>query len=83
MTDPRDFNRMDYDPRTGTPTPWGWIAGAVFVIVMLALIFTSHDGTRTAQDTSPPATTGMAPRPAPTAPPAPTVPPPPAQSPSR
>jgi hypothetical protein len=80
MTDPRDFNRMgmDNDPRVGAPAPWGWIAGAVFVIVVLALIFTTHDGTRTAQDTSPPATTGMAPRPAPTMPPA--GPTPPAQS---
>jgi hypothetical protein len=83
MTDPRDFDRrMDFDRRLdmerpiemehrmGSPTPWGWIAGAVFVIVMLALVFTSSEGTRTANNEagSPAATT--------TAPPAITVPPP-------
>jgi hypothetical protein len=81
MTDPRDFNprsdfgrRSDMDPRLemehrmGSPTPWGWIAGAVFIIVILALVFTSSDATRTASnDGTPPATTGMAPK---TAPPA-------------
>jgi len=80
MTDPRDFDpRMDTDRRIemerrmGAPTPWGWIAGAVFIIVLLALIFTSSEGTRTARDDmNPPATTGMAPK---TAPPAVAVPP--------
>ena len=49
---------------------WGWIAGAVFVIVMLALVFTSSETTRPAHnDASPPAATS-------TAPPAITVPPP-------
>jgi hypothetical protein len=80
MTDPRDFDRrtdldlrgMDMD-RMGSPTPWGWIAGAVFIIVLLALVFTSSEGTKMAgENTSPPATTGMAPR---TAPPAIAVPP--------
>jgi hypothetical protein len=70
--------RMEMDRRMGSPTPWGWIAGAVFIIVLLALVFTSSESTRTArEDASPPATTGMAPR---TAPPAVTVPP--AQPPS-
>ena len=85
MTDPRDFDRrMDMRPvdmggmdrplemehRMGLPTPWGWIAGAVFVIVMLALVFTSSESTRMANnDASPPAATT-------TAPPAITVPPP-------
>ena len=64
MTDPRDFDRrMDLGPdgldterplemehRMGSPTPWGWIAGAVFVIVMLALVFTSSEATRTANN---------------------------------
>jgi hypothetical protein len=82
MMDPRDFDRrmdmgrMDLDRpiemehRMGSPTPWGWIAGAVFVIVMLALVFTSSEGTRTANNEagSPAATT--------TAPSAITVPPP-------
>jgi hypothetical protein len=80
MTDPRDFDRrldmdrrMEMERRMGAPTPWGWIAGAVFIIVILALVFTSSDGTRTARnDASPPATTGMAPK---TAPPAIAVPP--------
>jgi hypothetical protein len=74
MTDPRDFDRrMELDRRMGSPTPWGWIAGAVFIIVILALVFTSSETTRTTStETSPPATTGQAPR---TAPPAVPVPP--------
>jgi hypothetical protein len=83
MTDPRDFDRrMDLDPRgmdmdmehrMGSPTPWGWIAGAVFIVVLLALVFTSSESTRVArEDANPPATTGMAPK---TAPPAIAVPP--------
>ena len=76
MTDPRDFDRMEMERRMATPTPWGWIAGAVFVVIVLALIFTSGgNSTRNAQDTSsPPATTGMTPRTAPA--PTPTAPPP-------
>ena len=87
MTDPRDFDRrmdmerrIEMDSRAGTPTPWGWIAGAVFIIVVLALVFSSGNTNRTAtNDVSPPATTGMAPRTAPplaTVPPASTTPPP-------
>ena len=89
MTDPRDFdrrmeNQMEMERRMSTPTPWGWIAGAVFIIVVLALVFTSGDTNRTASnEPNPPATTGMAPR---TAPPLATIPPatttPPAQTPS-
>ncbi len=79
MTDPRDFDRrmeldrrMEMEHRMGSPTPWGWIAGAVFIIVILALVFTSNEGTRTAgNDADQPATTGMTPR---TAPPAIPVP---------
>ena len=87
MTDPRDFDprpdvdrRIEMEHRMGSPTPWGWIASAVFIIVLLALIFTSSEGTRTASnntDTGVPATTGMAPRPAP-----PAIAVPPAQTPS-
>src|SRR6476646_2467332 len=70
MTDPRDFDRrMDMERQaemertTGTSTPWGWIAAAAFVIVILALVFAGGENTRTArEDASPPATTGMAPR---------------------
>jgi hypothetical protein len=75
MTDPRDFDRrmdmerrMEMDRRMGSPTPWGWIAGAVFIIVVLALVFTSSEGNKTARnDVNPPATTGMAPKSAPPA----------------
>src|SRR5262252_8591791 len=77
MTDPRDFDRMEVDRRMGAPTPWGWIAAAVFIIVVLALVFTSSEGNRTARnDDNPPATTGMAPRAA-------TPAMPPAQTPSK
>jgi hypothetical protein len=79
MTDPRDFDRRmdlerqaEMESRIGT-SPWGWIAGAVFIVIILALIFAGGENTRTArEDASPPATTGMAPR---TAPPTVTVPP--------
>ena len=81
MTDPRDFDRrmdmggmdrpLEMEHRMGSPTPWGWIAGAVFVIVMLALVFSGSESTRTANnDASPPAGATT------TAPPAITVPPP-------
>jgi hypothetical protein len=91
MTDPRDFDRrmdmdrrLEMDSRVGSPTPWGWIAGAVFIIIVLALVFTSGNTNRTASnDAGPPATTGMAPR---TVPPPATIPPPttvpPAQTPA-
>jgi hypothetical protein len=80
MTDPRDFDRhMDLERRMEmerrmVPTSnvmWGWIAAGVFVLVVLALVFNSGDGTRTASTdvSNPPATTGMAP-PARTTPPA-------------
>ena len=70
MSDPRDFDRrwdtdrsMEMERRMGAPTPWGWIAGAVFIVVILALVFTSSEGTRTARtDADQPATTGMAPK---------------------
>jgi hypothetical protein len=65
------------EDRVGATTPWAWIAGAVFIIVILALVFTGGDANRTAgTDASPPATTGQAPR---TAPPAVPVPPGPAR----
>ena len=83
MTDSRDFGRrvdtgpmemdrpLEMERRMGAPTPWGWLAGAVFVIVMLALLFISSEGTRTANnETIPPAATAPA-----TVPPAITVPP--------
>lgn len=80
MTDPRDFDRRmdmerqaEMERRMGSTSPWGWIAGAVFIVIILALVFAGGNNTRIArEDTSPPATTGMAPR---TAPPAVAVPP--------
>jgi hypothetical protein len=80
MTDPRDFDRrMDMEQqaamerRMGVTSPWGWIAAAVFIVVILALVFAGGEGTRTArEDANLPATTGMAPR---TAPPTVAVPP--------
>ena len=78
MSDLRDYdrNRMEMDYRMAAPTPWGWIAGAVFIIVVLALIFTSGGPNQTASnEPNPPATTGMAPRaPLATIPPATTTP---------
>lgn len=78
MTDPRDFDqRADMHRRAelermGSSSPWGWIAGAVFIIVILLLVFAGGNGERTARnEANPPATTGMAP---PTAPPAATPP---------
>jgi len=77
MTDPRDFdrrmeNQMEMERRMDAPTPWGWIAGAVFIIVILALVFTSSEGTRTAREDANPPATGVGPT---TPPPAMTVPP--------
>ncbi len=81
MTDPRDFDRrMDMERRmemerrmvpTASPM-WGWIAGGAFILVVLALIFSAGEGTRTASTdvSNPPATTGTAP-PARTTPPQP------------
>src|SRR5262245_66506058 len=46
LTAPRGFDRrMDMEPqaemerRIATTTSWGWIAGAIFVVIILALIF--------------------------------------------
>jgi hypothetical protein len=75
--DPRmrdvDPRVRDYDDRyaTASTPPWGWIAGAIFVFLVLAVIFSwGGNGSRTASTTaSPPATTTgaapNAPRPAP------------------
>ena len=78
MSDPRDFERraeMDRRlelERMGSTAPWGWIAGAVFIVVVRALVFAGGEGSRTArEDANPSATTGMAPKTAPPAVPAP------------
>jgi hypothetical protein len=78
MTDPRDFDtraemdrRLNDEARMSSPTPWGWIAACVFIVFLLALVFTQGDNTRMARnDANPPATTGMALPPATPAPPA-------------
>jgi hypothetical protein len=69
MTDYRDPNMRDPEYRAAARSSnamWGWIAGVVFVIVVLFLAFgTGGDGERQASTpASPPATTGAAPPPA-------------------
>jgi hypothetical protein len=72
MTDPRDFDRrmemerqMEMERRMSAPAVWGWIAGAVFIIVILALVFAGGESTRTAPPAvavppaQPPSTTGQ------------------------
>lgn len=83
MTYDPDPRMRDVDPRydsrntsaESTP-PWGWIAGAIFVFLVLAVIF-SYGGnapmTATKDTVPPPSTTGTAPPPNPR-PAAPTVP---------
>jgi hypothetical protein len=69
----RDDAKVDPDVRAGN-TAWGWIAAAVFIVVILAAAFgighqSGQPGTNTAaNDTMPPAVTQMAP-PAPITPP--------------
>jgi hypothetical protein len=73
----RDLNRPveDYDDRyaaAGSSPPWGWIAGAVAVFLVLAVIFTwGGDGSKTtaSSPTPPSSTTSMAPPVDPAAPP--------------
>ncbi len=72
MSDYRNFN--DDPLRPGTPyeyepvgrggnTSWGWIAGALVLVVLAALAFSiGHEPTQTASnETVPPAATRMAP----------------------
>jgi hypothetical protein len=58
------------DAIRGSNTGLGWIAGAVFLVVVLALIFGLGGGERTATNTTnpPAATTGQAPPAAPATP---------------
>ena len=89
MSDYRNFDYRDgsdplqrnapYDPNVRPMNAaWGWIAAAVFLVVVLAVAFGfGHQpgglGTNTASnDTTPPAATRMAPPLAPTPAPAPT-----------
>jgi hypothetical protein len=85
--DPNDpmYGNTGYEPadrRTGTS--WGWIAGAVFLVIVLALAFgVGHEPSRVASNNDTAQTTPMAP---PSATPSPsTVPglaPPPLQQPA-
>lgn len=76
--DPRlDPRIRDYDDRYASESrpPWGWIAGAVFVFLVLAAVFSTGGNDRPSRtETTLPSTTGMAP-PAEPRPVAPTAPP--------
>jgi len=69
MSDYRDPNDpmwrdTGYEPAAGnTGSIWGWIAGAVFLAVVLLIVFSAQrEPTRTASnDVTPPASTRMAP----------------------
>jgi hypothetical protein len=85
FNDPNDPLRRDigYDPNArGMNATWGWIAAAVFIVVVLAVVFgVGHQpapgGTNTASnDVLPPAATRMAPPAGAMAPPAATPRPP-------
>jgi hypothetical protein len=75
----RQDTRYDPDARSANAA-WGWIAAAVFVVVVLAFAFgvghePGRNGTNTASnDTSPPAATRMVPPPVPTRPTSPANP---------
>jgi hypothetical protein len=84
MSDPRDplnprnpdpYGRPQSDPiyrerATGPSAMWGWIAGAVVIVLVLAFVFGMQNTSDTASDTTvtPPVTTGQAPAPATTPP---------------
>jgi len=83
---PNDPNwNGSYEPPTrGTDFSWGWIAGAVALVILVAVVFgIGHGPTQTASnDTTPPAMSRTAPAPAnphPMAPATPGLVPPPAQ----
>jgi hypothetical protein len=72
MSDYRDPNdptwrNAAYDPNArGYSSTWGWVIGALFVLVVLVIAFgTKHEGSQTASnDVMPPAATRMGPAPA-------------------
>jgi hypothetical protein len=78
MSDYRDPNdptwrNAAYDPNArGYSSTWGWVIGALFVLVVLVIAFgTKHEGSQTASnEVTPPAATRMAPSPSLTPPPA-------------
>jgi hypothetical protein len=66
--DPNDptWRNAAYDPNArGYSSTWGWVIGALFVLVVLVIAFgTKHEPNQTASnDVSPPAATRMAPPP--------------------
>jgi hypothetical protein len=80
--DPNDpmYGNRGYEPADRTGTSWGWIAGAVFLVIVLGLAFgLGHEPSRVASNnTTPPQTT------APAAPSMmPGLTPPPSQAPNR
>ena len=81
MTDYRDSNdpMYGYEPADRTGMSWGWIAGAVFLVIILAVAFgVGHEPTRVASNNTTPQTT------APAAPlTMPGLTPPPSQAPNR
>jgi hypothetical protein len=77
MRQPNDPFRRDpvYDPNVrGSGSMWGWIAGAVFIVVVLAIVFgighpANQSGTSRVANNTPPVTqTAPVPAPAPGAP---------------
>jgi hypothetical protein len=80
--DPNDpmYRNTGYEPVERSPgTTWGWIAGAVFLVIVLALAFgVGHEPSRVASNNASPPETSA---PAPSMMPGPT--PPPSQVPNR
>jgi hypothetical protein len=79
--DPNDpmFRNAGYEPaERNSGTSWGWIAGAVFLVIVLALAFgVGHEPSRVASNAPPPETSA----PPPSA--LPGLTPPPSQAPNR
>jgi hypothetical protein len=51
--DPNDpmYGNRGYEPADRTSTSWGWIAGAVFLVIVLALAFgVGHEPSRVASN---------------------------------
>jgi len=61
------WRNASYDPQARSQTAaWGWIAAAIFLVVVLAVAFgVQHEPSqRTAANTAPPVANGLAPPPA-------------------
>jgi len=79
------WRNASYDPEARRQTAaWGWIAAAVFLVVVLAIAFgvRHKPNQQTAANNMPPAAIGLAPPPVSTPSPSPTVPPPMAPTPA-